>query len=81
MIKGIPRRANKSFLFNGYFVSKTCQEISLPTSFKILISIILGTNLPITDAAILGGLRTEKIFRNNNKKTKEQNFISRIQLK
>ena len=50
-------------------------------SFKILISIILGTNLPITDAAILGGLRTEKIFRNNNKKTEEQNFISRIQLK
>ena len=79
--KGIPRRANigqrriiskhifsyKSFLSNSYFVSKKCQEISLPTSFKILISIILSTNLPITDAAMLGGLRTEKILWNNKK--------------
>ena len=43
------------------------REISLSTSFKILISKILCTNLPITDAAMLGGLRTEKIFRNNKK--------------
>ena len=41
--------------------------MSLPTSFKILISMILGTNLPITDAAMLGSLRTEKILRNNKK--------------
>ena len=27
----------------------------------------LGTNLLITDAAMLGGLRTEKILRNNKK--------------
>ena len=71
----------KAFSLTGYFVAKACQEISLPTSFKILILIILDTNLAITDAAMLGGLRTEKIFRNNNKKTKQQNFISRIQLK
>ena len=52
---------------------KTCQEISLPTSFKIFISIILGTNLAISGAAMLGGLRTEKIFRNNNKKKLNNN--------
>ena len=55
--------------------------ILLQKHVKILILIILDTNLAITDAAMLGGLRTEKIFRNNNKKTKQQNFISRIQLK
>ena len=54
----------KSFLFNGYFVLKKCQEISLLTSFKILISIIL-VKVPITDAAMLGGLRMQKILRNN----------------
>ena len=95
--KGIPRRANfsqrrivskhifsyKSFVFNDYFVSKKCQEISLPTSFKILISIILGTNLLITDAAMLGGLRTEKILRNNKNKnlTTKSVYSSRITLK
>ena len=78
MTKEIPRRVNfgqrriiskrifsyKSFIFNGYFLSKKCQEISLPTSFEILISKIIGTNLPITDAAMLGGLR-QKILQNN----------------
>ena len=74
--KGIPSHTNfgqrriiskdifsyKSFFFDGYFVSKKCQKISLPTSFTILISIILGTNLPVTDAAMLGDLRKEKIL-------------------
>ena len=64
--KGIPKRANKSFLFNGYFVPKKCQEISNEFQDPHFDN-SRGTNLPVTDAAMLGGLRTEKILRSNKK--------------
>lgn len=43
------------------------RDITAKEFQEFLISIILGTNLPITDAAMLGSLRTEKILRNNKK--------------
>ena len=79
--KEIPRRANfgqrrilsknilsyKRFPSTVFFFSKKCKEISLPTSFKILISIILGTWLAYYWCSHLGGLRKEKILQNNKK--------------